>query len=346
MANITAAPVTPVAGAYGTQNAASGTFIPTLWSGKLNAKFYAASTFADICNRDWEGEIANIGDKVVINNIPSLTVRDYQVGANLLYQTPNPSTVELAVDRGKYFAFNVSDVLNYQAKPDLMDMFSSDAAEQMRTTIDSTCLYRTLLSTPSQPGLEDGVVAANRGATAGARSGAYNLGTDTSPVALDATTETTLDLILRMSAVLDEQNVPDGNRWLVIDPATRIRLAATRLAQAQFMGDPKSMIRNGMIGTIDRFKVYVSNQLPYKNASASVWTSGDGTETSISGASHGTRVRLIAAGHTAAIAFASQVNKTETLRNPSDFGDLVRGLQIFGHKVVKGTALTVAVVSN
>lgn len=345
MAQITASAVTPVAGAYGTNPAASGTFIPTLWSGKLNAKFYAASTFADICNRDWEGDISNIGDKVVINNIPSLTIRDYSIGSNLLYETPRPGTVELAVDRGKYFGFNVADVLEYQAKPDLMDMFSSDAAEQMRTTIDATCLYRTLLSTPSGAGLEDGVVAANRGATAGVRSSAYDLGTDTAPVTLSTTAETTLDLILRMAAVLDEQNVPDSGRWLVIDPATRIRLAATRLAQAQFMGDPKSMIRNGMIGTIDRFKVYVSNMLPYKVNGQAFWTSGDGSETSISGTSHTTRVRLIAAGHTSGIAFASQMSKTETLRNPTDFGDLVRGLQIFGHRVVKGTALTTAIVA-
>lgn len=348
MAVIVPGTVAPVAGAYGTNPAYSGTFIPTIWSAKLNAKFYAASTFADICNKDWEGEISNLGDKVVINNIPSIAINDYVVGGNLNYQTPQPNTIELAIDRAKYYGFNVADVLEYQSKPELMDMFTNDASEQMRVVIDSTCLYRTLLanaSTVNSIEQEDGVVAANRGATAGRRSQSYNLGTDTAPVDLAGANEA-LNVILRLASVLDEQNVPETGRWLLIDPATRLRLMQSNLAQAQFMGDEKSMVRNGLIGTIDRFKVYVTNQLPFKVNGQAFWTSGDGSETSTAGASHTARVRLLAAGHTSGITFASQMTKTEQLRNPTDFGDLVRGLQLFGHRVVKGTAVARAIVTG
>lgn len=345
MSTITPAAVTPVTGSFVTTPSYSGTFIPTLWSAKLNAKFYAASTFADICNRDWEGDISNLGDKVVINNIPKINISDYSAGASLTYQVPTPNTVELAIERAKYYGFNINDVLDYQSKPDLMDMFTNDASEQMRTVIDSTCLYRMLLTPESASDKEDGTVPANRGATAGKRSASYNLGTDTAPVNL-ATAGEALNVILRMSSVLDEQNVPESNRWLLIDPATRLALMNSNLAQAQFMGDSKSIVRNGLIGTIDRFKVYVTNQLPYKVNGTTVWTSGDGSETSISGTSHTVRVRLLAAGHTSGIAFASQMVKTETLRNPNDFGDLIRGLQVFGHKMVKGAAVTTAIVTG
>jgi len=345
MSTITAAPVTPVGGPFNTNPSYSGTFIPTLWSSRLNAKFYAASTFADICNRDWEGEISNLGDKVVINNIPSITIADYVVGGNLSYQTPTPSAIELAIDRAKYYGFNISDVLEYQSKPELMGMFTDDASEQMRTVIDSTCLYRSLLTAESATGKEDGTVPANRGATAGKRSLSYNLGTDNSPVDF-ATAANSLEVILRMASVLDEQNVPESGRWLLIDPATRLKLMSTNLAQAQFMGDTKSIVRNGLIGTIDRFKVYVTNQLPYKVNGTTVWVSGDGSESSIAGTSHTVRVRMLAAGHTSAISFASQMVKTETLRNPTDFGDIIRGLQVFGHKVVKGSALATAIVTG
>ncbi len=339
MSTITAGAVTPVGGAFNTSPSYSGTFIPTLWSAKLNAKFYAASTFADICNRDWEGEVKEVGDKVIINNIPDIAIRDYVVGTNLQYDVPNGSTIELALDRGKYWGFAVNDVLELQSRPDLMDMFTNDAAEQLRTVMDSTCLYRMLLSSD--------VASANKGATAGVRSGGYNLGTDAAPVDLTSAGNDALQVILRLASVLDEQNIPDTGRWLVIDPLTRLRLMGTNLAQAQFMGDDKSMIRNGLIGTIDRFKVYVSNQMPYKSASATVWTSGDGSETSIAGSSFaGARARLLAAGHTCGITFASQMAKTETLPNPTDFGKLVRGLQIFGHKVNKGAAVSTAVVYN
>lgn len=338
MTTVTAGAVTPVGGAFNTNPSYSGTFIPTIWSAKLNAKFYAASTFADICNRDWEGDVKNVGDKVIINNVPDIAIRDYVVGSNLQYDVPKGSTQELALERGKYFAFSVADVLEYQSKPDLMDLFTNDAAEQMRTVMDSTCLYRTLLNA--------GVSASNKGVAAGKRSGGYNLGSDAAPVDLTSANNDALQMILRLASVLDEQNVPDSGRWLLIDPLTRLRLMGTNLAQAQFMGDDKSMIRNGLIGTIDRFKIYVTNQMPYMAPTATAWTSGDATETSIAGAANANRRRLIAAGHTSGITFASQMAKTETLRNPTDFGDLVRGMQIFGHNVSKGEAVATAVVYN
>lgn len=336
MSTITAAAVIPVAGGFNTTPAYSGTFIPSIWSSKLNVKFYAASVFADICNRNWEGEISNVGDKIVINNIPSLTINDYTVGGTLTYQTPTPNTIEMIVDRAKYFGFNVSDVLEYQSKPDLMNMFSNDAAEQMRIVIDSTCLYRTF----------SGGAAANRGATAGVKSGSINLGIDTAPVNLSATANTILDTVLGMATVLDEQNVPDSDRYLVIDPATRMRLFNSDLKQAQLTGDSSSPIRNGRIGTIDRFTVYLSNQLPYAAAGAATpWFSGDGSESTVTSAGADLKRRAIIAGHKSAISFASQMTKTEQLRNPTDFGDLVRGLQIFGHKVTKPEALALAIVA-
>ena len=333
MTTISPGIVTPVGAPYNTNPSYSGTFIPTIWSAKLNAKFYAASVFASICNRNWEGDIANLGDKVVINNIPSLTISDYVVGGNLVYQTPVPNTIEMVVDRAKSFAFQVSDVLDYQAKPNLMDMFSGDAAQQMRVVMDSTCLYRTFSN----------AAAANVGATAGAKSGLYNLGTPAAPIALSATN--TLTTILALASVLDEQNVPDTGRFVIIDPLTRLWLLQTNLGSAYITGDATSPVRNGLIGRIDRFDVYVSNNAPYCPVSTNFWYSGDGTETATAAASSDAhRKRAIIAGQSAAIAFASQMAKTETLRNPTDFGDLVRGLNIFGHKVVKPEALTYAVV--
>lgn len=338
MATVTAGAVTPVSGAYGTNPAYSGTFIPTIWSSKLNVKFYTASTFADVCNRNWEGDIKNIGDKVIINNIPTLTISDYVVGGNLTYQTPTPNVVELALDRGKYFAFNVSDVLEYQSKPNLMDMFSNDAAEQMRIVIDSTCLYRTFNQGSS----------ANRGTAAGVKSGAYNLGSEGSPITLNATegdASNILTKILQMAAVLDEQNVPDSGRWLLLPPRLRTLLMGTRLAQANTMGDDRSMVRNGMIGMIDRFKVYVTNNLPTAAANGTVWISGDGSEQTVTATTNASARVAVLAGHTSAISFASQMTKTEQLRNPTDFGDLVRGLNIFGTKVTKPEALALMIAA-
>ena len=199
----------PVTGQFNTSTAYSGSFIPQIWSAKLNAKFYTASVFGEIANTNWEGDIKDMGDKVTINNVPDITVSDYTPGGGLNYQVPTPSTLTMNIDKGKYFAFQCNDVLEYQSKPKLMDMFSNDASMQMKVSIDSTVIYNTFKS----------AAAANVGATAGVRSSSYALGTDDTPITLSASN--ILTTLTAFSGVLDEQNVPETDRWLIIDPATR-----------------------------------------------------------------------------------------------------------------------------
>ena len=286
-------------------------------------------------NSQWSGELKGMGDKVVINSVPTLTVNKYVVGQGLTYEVPTPSTIELTIDQGLYFAFQVNDVLEYQAKPNLMSTFSDDAGMQMKIKVDSACLFNLALNssygTPA---------SGNSGATAGVKSGAYNLGTNTAPVTL--TGSNVLQMLTSFSGVLDEQNVPENERFLLIDPYTRNLLMQSNLAQAQFMGDSQSMVRNGKIGMIDRFTTYVSNNLP-KGAATAAMTSGDGTETT--GATHSAARRLLIAGHKSAFTFASQITKTEQVRNPYDFGDYIRSLNVFGFKATKTEAFAIAYVS-
>lgn len=326
--------VFPVSAPFNTNPSYSGAFIPTVWSAKLNAKFYKASVYGEIANTDWQGEISGMGDKVVINTAPTITVSPYTAGTNLTYQVPTPDTVELLIDKGFYFAFQINDVLAYQAKPDLMDMFAADAAEQMRIKIDSTILYNTFTQ----------AAAANKGATAGAQSGSYNLGTDASPITLTATN--VVQKVLELASVLDEQNVPDSDRWLIIDPATRALLFQSDLAKVYATGDDTSPVRNGKIGMIDRFTVYVSNNLPKGTAgTATPWVSGDGSENSVTTSGTVAKRKAIIAGHKSALTFASQVTKMETVRNPNDFGDYIRSLNVFGYKVVRPEAMALLIAA-
>lgn len=332
MSTITPAAGVAVSGNFATTPAYSGTFIPAIWSGKLIANFYSASTFASVSNRDYDGDISKMGDKVVINTTPAITINNYTVGTSLTYGVPTPGKIELDINRAKYFAYQVNDVLEYQSKPDLMNVFAGDASERMRVAIDSDCWYSVFQD----------AAAANVGATAGVSSGAIALGTDTTPITLSASN--VLTTILGMASVLDEQNVPNEGRFLVIDPATRLWLMQSELRQAYLTGDNTSPLRNGLIGRIDRFDVYVSNLLPRGIAgTATPWLSGDGSDNSITSTSNSAR-RVLIAGHKSAMTFASQITKTEEVRNPNDFGDYVRSLQVYGLKVVQPKALTVAVV--
>lgn len=314
-----------VTGDFITNPTYTGKFIPTLWSGKLNVKFYETTVFGAIANTAYEGDIKGMGDKVIINNVPSITINTYTVGSSLTYEVPAPDTVELIIDKAKYFGVKISDVLEYQSQPNLMDMFTSDAAKQMAIAIDRDVLLNTF----------DQGAAANKGATAGAISSAYNLGTDTAPLVL--TSSNVLQLFTAMASVLDEQNVPESDRWLVITPFVRQLLMSSNLAQAYITGDSQSILRNGKIGTIDRFQLYVSNLLPVALGGQDF----DGGVLSMADPR-----TAIMAGHKSAITFASQIAKVESLQNPTDFGTLVRGLNVYGYKVIKPESLVLALYST
>lgn len=314
MSTLTPGAQYPVGSPFNVTPSYSGTFIPQVWSGKLQAKFYDASTFNAISNTDYASEIKSMGDKVEIRTIPDINIQAYTAGTTLSYDVPAAANIELVIDKGFKYSFQLNDVLEHQSDVNLMEMFSNDAAQQLRTTIDRECFLATFNQGD----------AANSGANAGRVSASYNLGTDNTPFPL--TPSNVLSLITSCSSVLDEQNIPNDNRFMVMSPVDRQILMNSNLANAQFIGDSQSILRNGRIGMIDRFELYVSNLLP-QAAAGNTW----GNTTTQSGAA---KRRAIVFGHTKAITFASQITKMETLRNQVDFGDLVRGLQVYGRKVV------------
>ena len=328
--------VYPVNAPFNTDPAYSGSFIPTLWSGKLLAKFYQNTMLSEIANTDYEGELQNQGDTIRIRLAPSIQINDYEVGSNLQYEVPTPIFQDMQINKGKYFGVQVSDVLAYQSDMDLMNMFTEDAAKQLKIEIENEVFFNSFVS--------EGPDSANEGTTAGEISEAYDLGNDTDPVD-QSNADNILNTILRMSVVLDEQNVPEDGRWLVISPFDRQLLMRSNIAQADFTGDSSSTIRTGRIGTIDRFSVYVSNLLPRADAGRAfvpgLASPADGA--TVSGAK---KRRMMVAGTNHAMSFAMTVNKTEPLRNQTDFGDIVRGLAIYGRKVVKPEALAISVVGD
>lgn len=324
----------PVQAPFNTNPAYSGAFIPTLWSGKLLAKFYQNTMLSEVTNTDYEGELKNQGDTVRIRLAPSISISDYTVGQNLSYEVPTPIFQDMQVNKGKYFGVQVNDVLAYQSDMNLMNMFTEDAAKQLKIAIENEVFFNSFVT--------EGPAAANEGGTAGAISAAYNLGTDIAPVD-QATPENVLKAILRMSTVLDEQNVPEDGRFLIISPFDRHLLMQSNIAQAYFTGDSQSTIRSGKIGMLDRFNVYVSNLLP-KGAAGKALVAGL-TDPATGGAVANAKARrTMIAGTKAATSFAMTINKTEPLRNQTDFGDIVRGLAVYGRKVVKPEALVVAQV--
>lgn len=287
----------------------SGTIVPNaIWSGKLLVKFYEATVLAAISNTDYEGEISDMGDKVIIRTTPTITIRDYSKGQQLETENPEAETVELDIDQGKYWNFKVEDVDKFQSDYNYMDDWTRDASEQLKIEIDRDVLGSAYAS----------VHASNQGTTAGAISSSYNLGASGSPVAIDKTN--VVEFIADMGAVLDEQNVPESDRWLTIPVWMGNLIKKSDLKDASLSGDGTSMLRNGRLGMIDRFTLYQSNLL-------STTTDGANTVTNIMG------------GQKNGLTFASQLLENETIRSENFFGTKARGLQVYGFEVIKPEAI-------
>ena len=303
-------------------------FIPEVWSGKLQVKFYKSTVLGEITNNDWEGEIKGSGDKVYIRTIPTITINNYQKGMNLTNQVPTSTPLELNIDKGKYFAVVIDDVDAVQADVKLMDMFTNDASQQMKIAIDGDVLGSVYAD----------AAAANKGAAAGASSQDINLGATGAP--RQVTSGNVLDLILDMGQVLDEQNVPEDGRWVVIPAWMASLIKRSDLKQAYLTGDSVTPLRNGKIGMIDRFTVYISNNL------SKVTDLGSDAAAGGAGAAADSQAWNIMAGTRDAISFASQITNVETLRAQSTFGNIMRGLNVYGFKVTKPEALVHAFVKK
>jgi hypothetical protein len=192
----------------------------------------------------------------------------------------------------------------------------------MKITIDTAVLTSLL----------GDAAAANRGTTAGAKSASINLGVTGTPVTVVARNPTAgqvevVDMIVRLGQVLDEQNIPETGRWIVVPAWFASRIKMSELRDASLTGDSQSILRNGRLGMVDRFTIYSSNLLPSGVAAglaAGEWA--------------------IYAGHAHGLTFATQMTKMETLRSESTFGTLIRGLQIYGYGTIDSTAIAQAIV--
>lgn len=318
----TAPPIYP-SGSTSTDYVAAG-FIPEIWSGKLIEKFYAATVLAAISNTDYEGEIKSYGDRVKIRTKPTLVINNYLVNGDLALQRPAGSSVELTIDQGKYFAAILDDVIEKQSDINNLSIWADDASEQMKIVVDTD----VLLSLLGQADVN------NRGVAAGAVSGNINLGVTGTPLATVGRNPTTgqveiIDVLLRIGQALDEQNIPETGRWIVMPTWATFQLKRSELREVFISGDSVSILRNGKFGQVDRFTIYASNLLPrgpVTGLAAGEW--------------------VIYGGHAHGLTFASQLTNVETIRSERTFGQILRGLQVYGREVLDGKALAQAIVTQ
>jgi hypothetical protein len=265
-------------------------FIPTIWSARLNEGFKRNLVYGNCVNTDYEGEIEGQGSSVKINSIGAVTIGDYDKSAGI--GKPEELTSEqrtLLIDQAKYFNFQVDDIDKAQANVDLLEEGIKEAAFGLANTADRYIA-----------GFYTEVKAGN------------TIGDDTTPIV--PTKSDAYDYLVDLGVILDESDVPEDNRFVVV-PAWFYGL----LVKDPRFTKEMDVMRTGFVGNIDNMAVYKSNNVPNTT---------------------GTKYKIIA-GHKSAISFAGQVDSVEAYRPESQFSDAIKGLQVYGAKCIKPEGIAV-----
>lgn len=335
--------------ATGYTNLPNGVFSPTIYSQKVQKQFRKKTVVNDITNSDYFGEIANQGDTVRIIKEPEITVQALARGQQLVTQDIQDEDFTLTVDRANYYQFGVDDIEKQQAHVNWESLATDRAGYNLAQVFDRDVLgymsgYET--ATPN------GTVWTARTTPVGtkAESTADNdelfsihklnrshfvTGGSTSEsvaVGVQGTYDITpVDLLNRFNRLLDEQNVDKDGRWLVVDP---VFLEILMAENSKFMNhdyqDTESL-SNGkvMSAKVRGFRLYMSNNLPrIGNGPAVLDNNGSSTDYGV-----------IIAGHDSAVATAEQISKTESFRSQNGFFDVVRGMHLYGRKILRPQGL-------
>jgi hypothetical protein len=266
----------------------------------------------------------------------------------------------LVVDKANYFAFKVDDIEEAHSHVNFQTLASDRAAFRLADQHDQEVLgylsgYKQTALHANAGAVNDQVNGTKADSAAGSdellaankliKSSFGNITTTSAadhsiPVAARLPGATALPtayvspamLVARMARLLDAQNVPTQGRWIVVDPVMMevLRDEDSRLLNADFGG---AGLQNGMVlNNFHGFRVHVSNNLP------SVGTGASTTGT----ANQNTNYGVIVAGHDSSVATAEQINKTETYRDPDSFADIVRGMHLYGRKILRPEGLVTA----
>ena len=342
-------------------NLPNGNFSSVIYSKKVQLALRKSTVVGDITNSDYFGEISAQGDTVRIIKEPEISVSAYERGTQVQAQDLDDEDFSLVIDKSNYFAFKVDDIEEAHSHVNFMDLATNRAAYRLADQHDQEVLG--YLSGYKQSALHDAANTVNdqvNGTKAIDTAGSDELlssmkltkgsfgnittssaGDHSIPVAARLPGATTLPtayvspvmLINRMGRLLDQQNVDKGGRWIVIDPVMMevLQDEDSRFLNADF-GDSGGL-RNGLvINNWNGFRVYVSNNLPQVGGgSATTGTANQNTDYGV-----------IVAGHDSAVATAEQINKTETYRDPDSFADIVRGMHLYGRKILRPEAITTA----
>jgi len=289
-------------------------FLPKVYSKQVLNFFRKASVVEAITNTDYAGEIAAFGDSVRIIKEPEISVYQYERGADVTKTALTDQEVTLIVDIANAFKFIVDDIETNMSHVNFRDVATSSAAYALRDAFDAGVLASMFAGVSSTA--PDHIIGAD------AAAGTDGVNETTSSIDLIDVADP-LDVMARMARLLDDQNIPEEGRWFVASPAfyEALSQSSSKLLSVDYNAGQGS-IRNGLVssGKLRGFNMYKTNNIA--------------TPTTATG--------KCMAGHMSSTATAQTITSTEVIRDPSSFGDIVRGLHVYGAKVLRPEALVSA----
>ena len=338
----------------------NGNFSPIIYSKQAQIALRKSAVTNAITNNSYFGEIANQGDTVRIQKEPDVTVNALERHTGISVEKLDDSDFSLTIDKANYFAFKMDDIEEQFSNVDFTSLAADRAAYKMADAMDTDVLSylsghnadgtkitassgdkQTALTATGEYITANHLDATSFGSlgTADSASTAYATG-DSIPLAprlpgataLSTATVSPLTVIARMARQMDTANVESRGRWIVLDPVfvEMLKDEDSRMLNADFGG---SGLMNGLVlNNLHGFRVYVSNSLP-----------AGGTGAGTSGAlAQDTNFGVVVAGQDDAVASAEQINKVENYRDPDSFADIVRGMHLYGRKILRPEALITA----
>ena len=317
--------------ASGYNNLPSGNFAPEIFSQKVLKFFRRASVVEDITNTDYAGEIENFGDTVRIIKEPTVTVSSYSRGSVVNPQDLADDQITMVVDNANAFAFKIDDIEERHSHVNFEALATSSGAFALKRKYDANVL-QAISDGAGIAGADDASLSGGLTTTNSA------LGTASAPINVE-TDDAGINLMLLMARTLDDQSVPEENRWFVAPPIFYEKMfqAGNKMAEVQVTGDGTSPLRNGLAipGTLAGFRCYKSTALNSTAGTDQVTLSGVATDAS---------ENVILAGHMSSTSTASHIAKTEVVRSTESFSDVIRGLHVFGRKVLRPEAMVRGVI--
>lgn len=293
-------------------------FVPEIFSKKIQNFFRKSSVIEAITNTDYAGEIAAFGDTVKIIKEPEITVAAYTRAASTTKQYLTDQELTLVIDKANSFKFIVDDIEEKLSHINFASVGASSAAYTLKNTMDAEVLTAMFAGvSTSSPDHQLGGDTANAAAASLTTTDPIDMGNGSSEVS-------PLAIMARMARLLDDSQVPEDQRWFVAKPEFYEELASTdsKLMSSDFnQGD--GGVRNGLVasGSIRGFQMYKSSNVP-------ATTNATGQ---------------CLAGHMSSTATAQSILNIETLRDTDTFGDIVRGLHVYGRQVLRDDALVKAI---